>query len=112
VLYDDGMKIQNLGGWVMVIILLVLILLGLVIMSMQTTNGPKEIACTADAQLCPDGSAVGRVPPHCDFAPCPQGKPPGQTDIFCGGIAGVLCPEEMTCKLDGDYPDAGGTCVR
>ncbi len=28
-------------------------------------------ACTADAQLCPDGSSVGRIPPYCQFAPCP-----------------------------------------
>lgn len=27
--------------------------------------------CPADAQLCPDGSAVGRVAPACAFAACP-----------------------------------------
>jgi hypothetical protein len=27
--------------------------------------------CTADAKICPDGSAVGRIPPDCEFAPCP-----------------------------------------
>jgi hypothetical protein len=27
--------------------------------------------CTLDAKLCPDGSYVGRVPPSCEFAPCP-----------------------------------------
>lgn len=30
---------------------------------------------------------------------------------FCGGIAALPCEEGLTCKLDGDYPDAGGTCV-
>lgn len=30
---------------------------------------------------------------------------------FCGGIAGIPCPQGMFCELDGDYPDAGGTCV-
>ncbi len=30
---------------------------------------------------------------------------------FCGGIAGVACPSGYSCKLDGTYPDAGGTCV-
>lgn len=30
---------------------------------------------------------------------------------FCGGIAGVSCPEGYSCKLDGNYPDAGGTCI-
>lgn len=29
-------------------------------------------ACTLDARICPDGSAVGRIPPSCEFAPCPE----------------------------------------
>lgn len=29
------------------------------------------VACTLDAKICPDGSAVGRVAPNCEFAPCP-----------------------------------------
>jgi hypothetical protein len=28
-------------------------------------------ACTMDAMICPDGSAVGRTGPNCEFAPCP-----------------------------------------
>jgi len=31
----------------------------------------KETACTQDAKICPDGSKVIRVPPNCDFTPCP-----------------------------------------
>jgi hypothetical protein len=31
---------------------------------------------------------------------------------FCGGIAGIQCPNGYTCQLDGNYPDAGGTCVK
>ncbi len=35
---------------------------------------------------------------------------------FCGGIAANLpenqCPPGYTCKLDGNYPDAGGKCVK
>ncbi|MBU0576490.1 hypothetical protein KJ654_02410 [Patescibacteria group bacterium] len=34
----------------------------------------------------------------------------------CGGIAANLpenqCPEGFNCLLDGDYPDAGGACVK
>lgn len=30
---------------------------------------------------------------------------------FCGGIAAFPCEEGLTCKYDGEYPDAGGTCV-
>ena len=31
---------------------------------------------------------------------------------FCGGIAGLPCPSGFECVLDGDYPDAGGKCVK
>lgn len=31
----------------------------------------ENVVCTLDARVCPDGSSVGRVPPSCDFAPCP-----------------------------------------
>jgi hypothetical protein len=34
-------------------------------------NGDDAIFCTMDAKVCPDGSYVGRVPPNCEFAPCP-----------------------------------------
>ncbi|MBI4157223.1 hypothetical protein HY502_00015 [Candidatus Woesebacteria bacterium] len=35
--------------------------------------------------------------------------PPSQ---FCGGIQGIICPEGYTCKLDGNYPDASGACLK
>lgn len=33
------------------------------------------------------------------------------TNNFCGGIAAIQCPSGYSCKLDGSYPDAGGTCI-
>ncbi len=39
------------------------------------SNSPSPIACTADAKICPDGSAVGRVGPNCEFAACPSISP-------------------------------------
>lgn len=33
--------------------------------------GQSQIACTQEARLCPDGSAVGRSGPNCEFDPCP-----------------------------------------
>lgn len=32
---------------------------------------PEQVACTMEARVCPDGSYVGRIPPLCQFAPCP-----------------------------------------
>lgn len=37
---------------------------------------PAPTACTMEAKLCPDGSAVGRTGPNCEFAACP---PPAST---------------------------------
>lgn len=31
---------------------------------------PAPVACTAEARICPDGTAVGRSAPSCEFAPC------------------------------------------
>src|SRR3989344_676485 len=31
---------------------------------------------------------------------------------FCGGIAGIQCPSGYSCQLDGEYPDAGGKCIK
>lgn len=39
---------------------------------------PEQVACPADAKLCPDGSAVVRSGPNCQFAPCPSA--PVETD--------------------------------
>ncbi|MFH1095063.1 MAG: hypothetical protein V1728_02500 [Candidatus Micrarchaeota archaeon] len=51
-----------------------------------------------DAKICPDGSAVGRQGPDCEFAPCP---PPNYT--VYGSIAiGPLCPVEP-CNRTFDY---------
>jgi hypothetical protein len=32
---------------------------------------PPITGCTLEAKVCPDGSAVGRTGPNCEFAPCP-----------------------------------------
>lgn len=44
-----------------------LILLGLALIAACT----PQVACTAEAKVCPDGSTVGREGPECQFAPCP-----------------------------------------
>jgi len=31
----------------------------------------RDVICTDDAKMCPDGSYVGRTSPNCEFAPCP-----------------------------------------
>ena len=53
-------------------VLIVLGVIALVIWSgCLTASPPNEVVCTTDAKICPDGTGVGRVPPACEFAPCP-----------------------------------------
>jgi len=55
---------------------------------------PQEpVACTMDAKICPDGSAVGRTGPNCEFSPCPgEGAPPS------GGGAIMCSPESKLAE--------------
>lgn len=70
------------------------------------TSDPNGVACTMDAKICPDGSAVGRIPPNCEFATCPQslndacvnhlGEP--QDSGACANIP----DEARSCRANGD----------
>ncbi|MCU0660518.1 MAG: hypothetical protein MUD00_02815 [Candidatus Pacebacteria bacterium] len=50
-------------------------IIGLIIFVIYLNSKQKDsttpVACTMDAKICPDGTAVGRVGPNCDFAACP-----------------------------------------
>ncbi|MCX6744576.1 MAG: hypothetical protein NTX82_03565 [Candidatus Parcubacteria bacterium] len=50
------------------------------------TNDDIHIACDTMAKLCPDGSAVGRTGPNCEFSPCPNSVQPvcTQEAKLCG----------------------------
>ena len=37
--------------------------------------GDDAVICTMDAMICPDGTAVGRTGPNCEFSPCPVNLP-------------------------------------
>lgn len=73
----------------------------------------KERSCALEAKVCPDGSVVGRIPPDCNFAPCPSEKIEKNKQKICGGIAGIQCPEGYICNIEGkNYPDATGICIK
>lgn len=54
--------------------------------------------CTTDAELCPDGSSVGRTGPNCEFAECP---PPVTL-----GRQGSACQSDSDCSLGYECIDA------
>lgn len=43
----------------------------LVPLPVPSSSPEQGAACTLDAKQCSDGSYVGRIPPDCDFEPCP-----------------------------------------
>lgn len=49
------------------VIIAIIIIAAIVVLSSN-----KPIACTQEALICHDGSAVGRIQPDCRFAPCPD----------------------------------------
>jgi hypothetical protein len=57
-----------------------------------TTKTKPPVACTMEAKLCPDGTAVGRTGPNCEFSPCPGAVAPGYVS---GQVTiGPFCPVE------------------
>lgn len=51
---------------------IIAIVIVVAVLALVSQQSPKPRACTEEAKICPDGSAVGRVAPNCDFATCPS----------------------------------------
>lgn len=60
------------------------------------TNEP--VACTMDAKICPDGTAVGRIPPNCEFENCPNTTVSTEGKTFTGTITDI----QYDCHVDGE----------
>jgi hypothetical protein len=64
------------------LILGVLLLLTVfIVWSALKEESPNTVACTMEAMICPDGTAVGRTGPNCEFAPCPIPVAPEETVV-------------------------------
>ncbi len=68
--------------------------------SVSYSGSGSDVVCQTDAMLCPDGSAVGRVGPDCEFAPCP-----GDSDTDGSGSDSDTddAPPLPTCDPDQSY---------
>ena len=78
----------------------------------QPDESTESYECQADAMICPDGSAVGRQGPKCEFAACPEVTATSTlvTAYLGGTVTGLgvsvspqvvvsdsRCPAEVTC---------------
>ncbi|MCE9541632.1 peptidoglycan-binding protein [Candidatus Kaiserbacteria bacterium] len=60
--------------------------------------GSQRIACTQEAKICPDGTAVGRYGPNCSFSPCPTVVPPPD---FCTNLTRNLSADDSDASTGG-----------
>ena len=85
----------------------------------DVVKAPGPQACTLEAKICPDGSAVGRTGPNCEFAACPSGGPVvrdarigeevGDLDV---SITPLEVLEDSRCPLDVVCIQAGTVRMR
>jgi hypothetical protein len=48
------------------------IILSIIMTSLLISACTKQIECTLEVKICPDGTAVGRTGPNCEFEKCPE----------------------------------------
>ena len=81
-------KISKLAAWLLAPYIIWVCFAGYLNFSLwnlnpSTSSGQvQQIACTMEAKLCPDGSAVGRAGPNCEFAACPDSNIKYQNDQY------------------------------
>ncbi len=84
-------------------------------MGMQKRLAFAGVACVLAILLSAGCAAPAPKAKDCGTGPCPvEGAPfPSSPEgAFCGGLAGIACQAGYECKFDGNYPDAGGKCVK
>ena len=81
--------------WFLFILIVLVVVSGAVAYGFysHTNKTALPLACTMEAKICPDGTAVGREGPNCEFKACPVVK------IQLSGIKGIamlgpMCPVE------------------
>lgn len=65
------MKKDNLILYAALTLVILLTFTSTVLLQQNKKLKITKFACTMEAKLCPDGSAVDRVPPNCEFKDCP-----------------------------------------
>ena len=109
---------------VLIGIVVLTIVAALWMIQVRVAKAPIDgIACTQEAKLCPDGSAVGRTGPNCEFAECPStggSTDPATTALAIGARATIRgtdisvldLVEDSRCPVDVQCIQAGTVRVR
>jgi len=78
--------------WAIIGVVVLIIITALWAVSGRVVQAPGGQACTMEAKLCPDGSAVGRTGPNCEFAACPTIATTTTATTTIGGGGGGILP--------------------
>jgi hypothetical protein len=70
--------------------------------SYQKSFGIQQKACTLEAKICSDGTAVGRSGPNCEFAACPVASGAVKACVDSGGTAITI----SCCNAVNDFPNS------
>jgi len=77
---------------------IVLVIFSWLVIANTRWVAPQSVACTMEALICPDGSAVGRSGPNCEFAACPVGgnatSTTGKGSVSGFALLSPICPVE------------------
>jgi hypothetical protein len=72
--------------------------------------------CTLEAKICPDGSAVGRVGPNCEFAECPSANSASSTATFTLSIGAKSGTNSLSVRPQSVVEDSrcavGVVCIQ
>lgn len=94
-------------NWIIFLSLILVLLVAGLVLAGVISLPPRDVACTLDAKVCPDGSAVGRMGPNCEFAACPEtpSLPNGYTlqNYKIEKVTGESCAKHADCTLPGEY---------
>jgi len=76
-----------------------------------------EPGCTQSSENAPVCGENGKTYPNASAASCESvavkhAGACGTQGDFCGGMANTTCAAGWSCRLDGSWPDAGGSCVQ
>ncbi|GEM_PF-2584681 len=83
-------------------IFLAVVFIALLVFLSGCIQPPGPIACTLDAKICPDGSAVGRdASNNCEFFPCQETPEFCTKELkICPGGTGVGRNPDNNCEFD------------
>jgi hypothetical protein len=111
-------------GFAIAVIILIATFFGFIFwfVDKQTNEAADNIplsnqrACTEEAKICPDGSAVGRTGANCEFAACPEEKNCAKEGESIGavypGVVPKKCCKGLTSIIPENIVGTQGICTK